>query len=157
MKTAKYYRQMKVVVLGTILMSIFWIYWTMGRSINMFVSGDVPLRDGYEAIQISLIVGYCVFAFGLIVVQMIFLFLQLKGLKKGILFDRALVKYLVIWGVLWLFYDFASGNIGQMVINSAFNEIVIPGTMIGIPAIVFTFAILYKMAADVSEENSLTI
>jgi hypothetical protein len=61
------------------------------------------------------------------------------------------------WGILWIFYDFCAANFGQMIYNNAFNEITIEGTLIGIPTIVITFAILYKMAADVATENNLTI
>ena len=82
---------------------------------------------------------------------------QLKSIRNGILFDKSNVKYILTWGIIWIFYDFCAGNIGQMIYNEAFNEITIHGTLIGIPTIAITFAILYKMAADVATENNLTI
>ena len=157
MKTTKYYKQMKAVMIFTVIMSLFWLYWTIGRTFNTISDDGVPLRDGYEVWQIGFVASYSIFAIALMVVQFIFLIKQMKSIKNGMLFDKSSAKYLILWGVLWLFYDFCSGNVGQMIINGAFNEIVIHGTTIGFPVIAITFAILYKMAANVAEENNLTI
>lgn len=155
MKKSKYYRQMLAVVIASIAMSLFWLYWTIGRSINTISS--IGLREGYETAQISIIMAYSLLAVALIVVQTIFLMKQLLGMKNGVLFDKKSVKYLIMWAVLWVFYDFCAGNVGQMVINCEFNRIVVHGTIFGIPAIAVVFALLYRMAADVAEENDLTI
>lgn len=155
MKTTKYYNQMKAITIATIAASLFWLYWTVGRTFNTFYS--VPLRESYKVLQSSIATGYCVFALALIAIQMVFLIKQMKSIKNGLLFDKSGTKYLIIWGLLWIGYDFCSANIGQMIINDAFNEITIHGTTIGIPVIAFTFATLYRMAADVAEENNLTI
>ena len=155
MKATKYYKQMKAITIATIAASLFWLYWTVGRTINTIYS--VPLRESYEILQASIATGYCVFALALIAVQMIFLVKQMKNIQNGLLFDKSNAKYLATWGLLWIGYDFCSANIGQMIINDAFNEITIHGTTIGIPVIAFTFAILYRLAADVAEENNLTI
>lgn len=155
MKTTKYYNQMKAITIATIAASLFWLYWTVGRTFNTIYS--VPLRESYEILQSSIATGYCVFALTLIAIQMVFLIKQMKSIKNGLLFDKSGSKYLIIWGLLWIGYDFCSANIGLMIINDAFNEITIHGTTIGIPVIAFTFATLYRMAADVAEENNLTI
>ena len=155
MKTSKYYKQMKAVTIAAVVASLFWLYWTVGRTINTIYS--VPLREGCEVSQVSVAMGYCVFALALIAVQMVFLVKQMKSIKNGVLFDRSSAKFLMIWGLLWIGYDFCSANIGQMIINGDFNEIVIHGTLVGIPMIAFAFATLYRLAADVAEENNLTI
>lgn len=155
MKTSKYYKQMKTITIAAVVASLFWLYWTVGRTVNTF--SEVPLRAGYEASQIGIAVGYCAFALALMAVQMVFLVKQMKSIKSDVLFDKSSAKYLMAWGLLWVGYDFCSANIGQMVINGNFNEIVIHGTLVGIPMIAFAFATLYRLAADVAEENNLTI
>ena len=155
MKTSKYYKQMKAVMIATVVASLFWLYWTVGRTINTIYS--VPLREGYESLQLGVAIGYSVFALALIAVQIIFLAKQMKSIKIGVLFDRSSAKFLMIWGLLWMGYDFCAANVGQMVINGNFSEIVIHGTLVGIPMISFGFATLYRLAADVAEENNLTI
>lgn len=147
---------MKAVIIATAVLSLLWIYWTVGRSYNTVFAGAVPLREGFEVVQMSLIASYCIFALALIVVQMIFLVKQMKSIKKGLLFDKSSVKYLVMWGVLWAIYDFVASNVYVMACNN-FDVIIIDGTTIGVPIIAFTFAILYRLAADVAEENNLTI
>ncbi len=155
MKTLKYYKQIKTIMVVAIAASLFWFYWTVGRSINTL--NGVPLRDGYEILQSGIAVGYCAFALLLMVVQLMFLVKQMKSIKNGVLFGRVCAKYLVVWGILWIGYDLCSANVGQMVINGTFNEFVIHGTTVGIPVIAFTFAVLYRMAVDVADENNLTI
>lgn len=155
METTKYYKRMKAVAIVAIAASLFWLYWTVGRTINTIYS--IPLREGYEILQSSIAIGYCAFSIALILMQMVFLVKQMKNIKNGLLFDQSSAKYLVTWGLFWIGYDFCSANIGEMMINGVFNEITIHGTIIGIPMIAFTFAILYRLAADVAEENNLTI
>ena len=157
MTTKNYYKPILTLAIVVLICSLFWLYWTLGRSLNMILDGDIPLRNGFEFWQISFITSYSALSITLIVVQIIFLLKQLKSIRNGYLFEKSNTKYIIIWGILWIFYDFCSGNISTMISNNAFNEIVIEGTLIGIPTIVITFAILYKMAADVADENNLTI
>lgn len=81
METTKYYKQMKAITIATIVASLFWLYWTVGRTINTIYS--VPLRESYEILQASIATGYCVFALALIAVQMIFLVKQMKNIKMA--------------------------------------------------------------------------
>ena len=157
MKTSKYYKQMKAVMIFTVIMSLFWLYWTIGRTFVTISDDGVPLRDGYEVWQIGFIASYSIFAIALMVVQFIFLIKQMKSIKNGIIFAKSNSKYLVIWSILWLFYDFCASQVGNMIAAGIFNQITIHGTIIGIPIVVLLFAILYKLAADVAEENNLTI
>lgn len=157
MNTKNYYRPILLLAIIVSLCSLFWIYWTVGRTIFTLTDDSLPLREGYEDWQMSIITCYIVFAIALISIQIIFLVKQLKSIKNGILFDKSNAKYIMSWGILWVFYDFCAANIGQIIYNNAFNQITIEGTLIGIPTIVITFATLYKMAADVATENNLTI
>ena len=38
MKTSKYYKQMKAVMIATVVASLFWLYWTVGRTINTTIN-----------------------------------------------------------------------------------------------------------------------
>lgn len=157
MKTSKYYKQMMALTVAVAICSLFWIYWTLGRTLNTLVWGGVALREGYETVQIAIAISYSVFPLLLIITQMTFLIKQLKSIKNGIIFAKSNSKYLVIWSILWLFYDFCASQVGNMIAAGIFNQITIHGTIIGIPIVVLLFAILYKLAADVAEENNLTI
>ncbi len=157
MKTSKYYKQMLGVTIAAVAMSLFWLYWTVGRSVNTLMWDGVQLRVGYESLQIGIILSYCMFSIALVAVQLAFLIKQLACIKRGLLFDKSSVKYLVAWAVLWVFYDFCSGQLGMMVLSGVFDQITVEGTVFGIPAIAVAFAILYSKAADVAEENNLTI
>lgn len=148
---------MMAVTIAVAFISLFWLYWTVGRSLNVLVLGGVEWREGYETLQMSIAVGYSLFAIALMVVQFIFMVKQLKSIKSGVIFAKSSAKYLVMWAVLWVFYDFCSSQVGNMISAGVFNQITIHGTMIGVSVIAVMFAILYKMAAEVAEENNLTI
>ena len=155
METKKYHSRMKAVTIVTALLSLFWIYWTVGRTIVTF--NYVPLSEGHEVSQMTVAIGYCASALVMIAMQMIFLTKQMKNLKNGVLFDKASTKYVTIWGVCWVVYDLCSANVDNMIADGVFNMLVIHGTAFGIPIIAFAFAILYRLAADVAEVNNLTI
>ncbi len=154
MKTIKYYGQIKAITITTSILSLLWLYWTIGRSI--FTLTDVQ-PNGFSLLQFGICFCYSLFAVAMITTQITFLMKQMKSIKNGILFDRSCAKYLTIWGVLWFFYDICSSNIANIIYNGTMEEFVIDGTAFGIPVIALTFAILYRMAAEVSEENNLTI
>ena len=157
MKTPKYYKQMMAVLVAVVIISLFWLYWTVGRTLNTLVLGGVELREGYEMMQISISVGYCLFSVALMAVQLLFMVKQLKSIKSGVIFAKSNAKYLGLWAVLWVFYDFCASQVGNMISAGVFNQITIHGTVIGIPVVALLFAVLYKLAADVAEENNLTI
>ena len=155
METKKYHTRMKAVTIITALLSLLWIYWTVGRTIVTF--NYVPLCEGHEVSQMMVATGYCVSALVMIAMQMIFLIKQMKNLKNGILFDKPSAKYVTRWGACWIVYDLCAANVDNMIAAGVFNQLVIHGTTFGIPIIAFAFAILYRLAADVAEENNLTI
>ena len=155
METTKYYKRMKAITIVTGVLSLLWIYWTVGRTIATL--SCVPLREGHEISQMSVAIGYCASALLMIAMQMIFLIKQMKNLKNGVLFDKTSTKYVAIWGACWVVYDLCSGNIDHRIVSGVFDQLVIQGTALGIPIIAFAFAILYRLAADIAEENNLTI
>lgn len=154
MNSTKYYGQIKAMTITVAILSILWFYWTTGRSILTIITSSTI---NFSLFQFGICLCYSIFAIALIVVQIIFLIKQMKSIKNGILFDRSCIKYLTSWGILWFFYDICSSNIANIISDGALNELVIDGTALGIPVIAITFAILYRMAVEVSEENNLTI
>lgn len=154
MNSTKYYGQIKTMTITAAILSLLWLYWTVGRSILTIIDTD-PIN--FSLFQFCICICYSIFAIALIAVQIIFLTKQMKSIKNGILFDRSCIKYLTTWGILWFFYDICSSNIANIIYDGTLNELVIDGTALGIPVIALTFAILYRMATEVSEENNLTI
>lgn len=152
----KYYKQLRVLTIVASVLAMLWIYWAVGRTVVSLIE-DFTVNQDMVLLQTVVIVGYVLFAIMLVVIQSLFLINQMRSVQNGILFDRLCAKYIMAWGIVWLFYDICSDNVTQMFANTTIHTFTISGTAIGIPVIAFTFAVLYKMAADVAEENNLTI
>ena len=158
MNAKKYLNQMKGIFVVASLAALFWLYWTIGRTVFSLTDWDIEVREGVKGVfQWGIVIGYCFFSLCLVAVQMWFLIRQIRSLKKGIMFDKGCATIIFSWGILWFLYDFCSTNLGLMYGHQAFNTITIDGTMVGIPMVAITFAILYRMATEISEEQSLTI
>ena len=89
--------------------------------------------------------------FGLIIT---FLFNSIKALNDGILFPKRNVAILFATAAVSFVFLFCNSNmhivLGTRQIQLEFTEILVP-------VIISAFAIIYKVAVRVSEENSLTI
>lgn len=89
--------------------------------------------------------------FGLITA---FLVKTIKGLKNGIIFPSANVPILYLSALALFIYNFCYSNGG---ILTGKDALLIDTDDVGISLIFVVFAMLYKIAVRVSEENSLTI
>ena len=83
-----------------------------------------------------------------------FMLNSIKALNNGVLFPRVNIKLLFLAAGSAFVFLFCNTNVpmilGEEVFQLDFEEILVP-------AIICTFAILYRKAVQVSEENSLTI
>lgn len=157
MDTNKYYHHLKKLTGFVIFCSIAWILWTSGRTANSFLfNPEYHFKTGIEWIQGILIFGYCFLPFLLILLHMKFLMIQLKVLKNGCIFHPKCYPLLLWWAALWIPYDICASNLPVMYAEN-FEQICFSGSILGIPVLVSTFAILYKISAQVAEENRLTI
>lgn len=150
-----YYLQMKCILAAAILFSAIWLRFTIGRCINIAeLTQATAVKDSsLAAIHTAFIVTAGITSVILVIIQLLFLGKQLSSLKNGTLFARGLHKYIIAWGIVWIIYSISYETNADGVLK----EMVIHGDTFGVPVVMLTFAILYKIAAEVSEENNLTI
>ena len=157
MNAKKYYHQILPLAIFATIVSLCWIYWTVGRTIFTFMGDNAVIGGDNESLRWSIIIGYSVLALVLVAIQTIFLVKQLRSIKQGVMFKRGCWKLIMWWGIVWMFYDFCASNLPEMMYTQKLTQIIADGTMVGVPVIAFVFSFLYRIAAEVAEENNLTI
>ena len=90
--------------------------------------------------------------FGLITA---FLIKSIKGLKNGVLFPASNVPVLYFSALALFIYNFCYANGG--ILTGADHNLLLDTDDITISLIVVAFAMIYKIAVKISDENSLTI
>ena len=121
-----------------------------------FVSPEqvgVVWSDEMKAFQLFIATGRMLggaLFFGLITA---FLVKTIKGLKNGILFpaSNVLNNYLMIY----ILYNFCYNNVG--ILTGSSSNLLLDTDDIAISLILVVFAMIYKIAVRISDENSLTI
>ncbi|MBR3766465.1 MAG: hypothetical protein IKL11_04805 [Muribaculaceae bacterium] len=157
MDSKKYYHQILPLAIFATIVALCWIYWTVGRTIFTLMGDASVLNDEHYKLRWSIVIGYSVLALALIAIQTIFFVKQLRSLKQGVMFKPGCWKLILWWGIVWVFYDFCATNLPEMIYTKELTQIVVDGTMVGVPVIAFVFSFLYRVATDVAEENNLTI
>ena len=157
MNAKKYYHQILPLAIFATIVSLCWVYWTVGRTIFTFMGDDAVIGGDHESLRWSIIIGYLVLALVLVAIQTIFLVKQVRSIKQGVMFKRGCWKLIMWWGIVWVFYDFCAANLPEMIYSQRLTKIVIDETMVGVAVIAFVFSFLYRIATDVAEENNLTI
>ena len=92
------------------------------------------------------------FYFGLITA---FLVKTIKGLKNGILFPASNVRILYFSALALFVYNFCYNNGG--ILTGGESNLLLDTDDIAISLILVVFAMIYKIAVKISDENSLTI
>lgn len=155
MNTKSYCRQLKNISIAAALCCFFWLYWTFGRMYAV-LTNPPSVSEGYETVPFVIAIGYAVSSLALVCVLGYFLYHQNKSLRDGTIFTKRCQHSLFIWSVLWPIYDICAANMGNIQ-NNSLHVISVEGSAIGITFLVFTFALLYKIARQVAEDNQLTI
>ena len=110
--------------------------------------------DGLEVLQGSIAILRLLGGIALFGLLIAFLLNSIKGLKSGVLFPRKNISILFWAAAASFIFLFCNTNIdlvlGKRVFQLDIQEILVP-------TIICAFAIMYKVACKVSEENSLTI
>ena len=110
--------------------------------------------DGLEVFQGSIAILRLLGGIALFGLLIAFLLNSIKGLKSGVLFPRKNISILFWAAAASFIFLFCNTNIdlvlGKRVFQLDIQEILVP-------TIICAFAIMYKVACKVSEENSLTI
>lgn len=157
MNAKKYYHQILPLAIFATIVSLCWVYWTVGCTIFTFMGEDVVKWNELEPLRWAIVIGYSALAIVLITIQTIFLVKQVRSIKQGVMFKRGCWKLIMWWGIVWVFYDFCAANLPEMIYSQRLTKIVIDETMVGVAVIAFVFSFLYRIAAEVAEENNLTI
>ena len=110
--------------------------------------------DGLEVFQGSIAILRLLGGITLFGLLIAFLLNSIKGLKSGVLFPRKNISILFWAAAASFIFLFCNTNIdlvlGKRVFQLDIQEILVP-------TVICAFAIMYKVACNVSEENSLTI
>ena len=115
---------------------------------------QVEWSDNIRFLQASVIVLNFVGTIALFVILTLFIFNSIKALKDGTLFPRKNVGLLFGCAAAAFLSHFCTSNMhllhGTREIHLGFTEVIVP-------VVICIFAIIYRVAVQVSEENSLTI
>ena len=110
--------------------------------------------DGLEVFQGSIAIFRLLGGIALFGLLIAFMLNSIKGLNNGVLFPRKNISTLFCTAAASFVFLFCNTNIdlvlGERVLKLDIQEILVP-------TIICAFAIMYKAAVKVSEENSLTI
>lgn len=114
--------------------------------------------DAYKWLQVAIIVGRMIGGLALSALLYIFTINTIKGYKAGVLFPRKNFGVLIACSIALFVYIFCQDNIHLVRLsNDAVGKLYINPDTIVFPLIFVVFALMYKVAVKVSEENSLTI
>lgn len=115
---------------------------------------QVEWTDGIRFLQASVVTLNFVGAIALFTFLTLFIFNSIKALNDGTLFPRKNVGLLFGCAAATFISQLCGSNMhllnGTRAINIGFAEVIVP-------AVICIFAIIYRVAVQVSEENSLTI
>ena len=150
-------KSITVVAVIIILFCALSAFFVIGQGIVMLIKPEnigVVWNDADKILQIIIAIGRPLGGaafFGLITA---FLIKTIKGLRNGILFPSANVTILYLSALALFIYNFCYSN-GWVLTGT--NALLIDTDDVGISMIFVVFAMIYKIAVKVSEENSLTI
>lgn len=156
----KGYKGMMGVTIFASLLCIVSIVWILCQS--YFIStgsgeGCIVWHEELYPLQAGIFIGRLVFKTLFYALIMALLFKQLKAIKDGILFPRANVKIMYIIAVCYLIGNLCDDNISTALLFEESGKFVINSDTLLYAALLVIFALIYKVAVKVSEENNLTI
>jgi len=118
----------------------------------------VQWLDEYKWLQVTVIVGRMIGGLALSALFYAFTINTINGYKAGILFPRKNFGILTTCSIALFVYIFCHDNIHIVGLsNDAVSQIELNPDTIVYPLIFVVFALMYKVAVKVSEENRLTI
>ena len=139
------------------LVNAAWLIIQSGCITGFFASNNEQVQWNDEVIGIQQSIFWGRLLTGLIFDALLiaFMFKSLLALKSGILFPKANALILVVAAAVNLLYNFCDSNIGIVVESD--RMLVIDDKTLLLPLILTAFALIYSLAAKISEENRLTI
>jgi len=116
---------------------------------------SVKWVDEFIGWQKSSIICYIVSTLMLTVALFYFIINILKGLRKGIIFNRINTFVIYAGAVIFFFYSFMQTSVENVI--EGIYVWSINTNMLICPLIIIILGLLHKLAVEASEENNLTI
>lgn len=117
---------------------------------------DLAWREDLFQMQMIIFIGKLFFKTAFYVLLFFFLIKQHKAIKNGVLFPRANVLIMYFMAAFYFMGNFCQENI-KTFISAETPHIVLNFDTTIYTLLLIIFALMYKVAAKVSEENNLTI
>lgn len=111
-------------------------------------------------LQLFIITGSIVFSLIFGILMYVFIIRTMRGIRSSVIFDRLNSKILLWCSVVYFLSEFFNTNLHVMLhlgATEGHGSLVLSSTMIVPALIIAIFALLYRLACDISEENRLTI
>lgn len=157
------YKALKAVAFAAALLCAAHIVWLFAQT--WFISGmggtegEINWSEEVFPFQLTVLLGRLLFCAAYYATIIIFIAKTINGLKSGIIFPQSNVPLLFITAGCYFIGTLMSDNFDNILLTQTPNAtyFAIDSNTILIPLIYIIFALLYKIAANVSEENNLTI
>lgn len=118
-------------------------------------SFGVQWYDDVKWLQVAVLVGRMLGGIAFSILMTIFIIKSVRALKNGVLFPRCNVGILYGSAASFFLYRFCYSNMG--IASGVERNLLINLDDVIVLLVIIIFAIIYKFAVKVSEENSLTI
>lgn len=127
------------------------------QSFDVCTNGsDLAWREDILQIQMIIFIGRLLFKTTFYILIFFFLIKQYKAIKNGVLFPHANVSIIYLMASFYFLGNFCQENI-KTFITAEIPYIVLNFDTTICTLLLIIFALMYKVAAKVSEENNLTI
>lgn len=159
MKTKCYKGMMGVTIFASLLcvVSIVWIVVQSYFICTESGEGCIVWHEELYPIQYTIFYGRLIFKSLFYLLIMVFLFKQLKAIKNGVLFPRNNVKILYGMALSYFIGNTCDENVSTALFFENSGSLVLNSDTWLYVALLVVFALIYKVAVSVSEENNLTI
>ena len=139
------------------LLSLVCISVLFVQSFDVCTNGsDLAWREDLFQMQMIIFIGKLFFKTAFYILLFFFLIKQHKAIKNGVLFPRANVLIMYFMAAFYFMGNFCQENI-KTFISAETPHIVLNFDTTIYTLLLIIFALMYKVAAKVSEENNLTI
>ena len=145
------------IAIAIFLLSLVSISVLFVQSFDVCTNGnDLAWREDLFQMQMIIFVGKLFFKTAFYILLFFFLIKQHKAIKNGVLFPRANVLIMYFMAAFYFLGNFCQENI-KTFISAETPHIVLNFDTTIYTLLLIIFALMYKVAAKVSEENNLTI
>lgn len=157
-KNQKSMMAMTAIALLICIVSIVWI--SIQSYFIAFTSGEGCIVWHEELLYLQIAIFSCRFIFKTLFYLLLIAFFvkQTKAIMNGIIFPRGNVRLLALMAVSYFVGSTCDENLSTcLVFEGDTGKIVLNTDVVLYTLLLIVFAILYKIAVNVSEENNLTI